>query len=203
MQIKLIGYIAIVSLLPACASAQTHADTVHQRNDCRLASQVVATGHPAPHMDWALQLIGACGRDGGAALAAAIRRTQQSADIPSLDALTQATRTFRDGEVFTAARDVAADRGASIPARVFAFRTMLTALSQGRVLSYAQMTRSDAERACAGLLPSTHDKFTDGSPLPLDARNAAQEVAAALLAGEAAAPPEVMQAARCLMRYTR
>ncbi len=36
-------------------------DSVHHRNNCRLAGQVITTGRPAAHTTWALSYIGACG----------------------------------------------------------------------------------------------------------------------------------------------
>jgi hypothetical protein len=202
MHIKEIGCAVILALLPACATAQVHSETVHQRNDCRLATQILQTGEPEPHTTWALQQIASCGPAGGVALANAIRRTRDSGDAPTLDAISEAARTFRDGEVFAAAVEVAADRTATIPARVFAFRTLITSLSPGRVLSYAQMTRSDVQRACSGLLPSTHDEITAGTALPVNAEEVAREISTQA-AGEPGAPSELVHAASCLVRYTQ
>jgi hypothetical protein len=199
---KLIAHALILAMLPACALAQGHADTVQQRNDCRLAVQIVSTGTPAPHTEWAYEKIASCGTEGAAALESAIRRTRQSRDVSALDAITQSARTLRDGGVYAVSLEVAADPEASVPARVFAFRTLISMLSPGRLLNYEQMTRSDVQRACSGLLPSTHDTFSEGRAMPASPQAAARDVAAQV-AGDATAPPEVVHAARCAMRYTR
>lgn len=199
---KLIACILALTTLPACALAQSRPDTVHDRNECRRAAQIVATGNPASLSVWAYERIASCGTEGGAALAHAIQRLRQSTEIAALDAISQSARTIRDGEVFAASLDVAADPAASAAARVFALRTLVSTLSPGRILSYEQMTRSDAERACAGLLPSSHEMFSEGRPLPANPESLARDVALRV-ARDPSSPAHVVHAARCVLRYAR
>lgn len=199
---KLIACILALATLPACALAQGPPNTVHDRNDCRRAAQIVAAGNPAPHSEWAYERIASCGTEGGPALANAIRRSRQSTEISALDVISRAARTIRDGDVFAASLEVAEDPAASAAARVFALRTVVSTLSPGRILSYAQMTRTDAERACAGLLPSSHETLSEGRPLPAHPESLARDVALRV-AGDPGSPAEVVHAARCVLRYAR
>lgn len=62
-------------LAPACASAQhTIVDSVQNRNDCRLAAQVLTEGVPRTKFKWAASSIHTCPQ-AGVALASALART--------------------------------------------------------------------------------------------------------------------------------
>ena len=65
----LFGLIALLFLVPSAASAQQSRsavpDSVHARNHCRLAGQVVRTGQPATKRAWAWAVLPACGSEGG------------------------------------------------------------------------------------------------------------------------------------------
>ncbi len=202
MNMKLIASLFALAILPACALAQGRPDTVHDRNDCRRAAQIVETGNPAPHSDWAYERIARCGSEGGSAIANALRRSRQSTEVSALDEISKSARTIRDGEVFAASLEVAADPAASAAARVFALRTVVSTLSPGRVLSYEQMTRPDAERACAGLLPSSHETLSEGRPLPVHPESLARDVALRVTR-DRSSPAQVVHAARCVLRYAR
>src|SRR4051794_23983871 len=121
-------------LIPVTAAAQRDAvDPVHLRNDCRLASQVVETGHPAPKLKWALGAIRACTpNEYGAAVAAAVRRERAISDTATLASYWNASRWLIDGQLFSAAMDVANDRNASQESRVFAILALLRMQLDGR-----------------------------------------------------------------------
>lgn len=192
----------LMALLPACASAQTDPENMHARNACRLAVQVVETGHPAPHKRWAFDYVVICGRAGGSALASAIHRTRSVTDTAELEAITRAVRTFRDGAVFNTALDVAGDRSASVPARVIAFRTLLVTLSPGRSLSYANMTTVGMIDSCLGRPRSLHDEVSEGAPLPPRYTELLRDTAARVR-DDPTESAEVRQAARCAARYAQ
>jgi hypothetical protein len=194
--------VLLVTLLPGCAFAQARPDSIHARNDCRLAVQVVETGHPAPHSDWAYEYVVNCGRAGGSALASAMRRARSSSDVAELEAMTRSLRTFRDGEVFVASLEIAGDKSASVPARVLAFRSAIASESPGRTLTYEQMTRRDANGACVGLGGTPHDDITEGAPLPLGHTDRLIELAENVI-GDNNEPAQVRQAARCALRQAR
>jgi hypothetical protein len=193
-------FAVLLALLPACALAQADPESVHARNACRLAVQIVETGHPAPHSQWAFDYVVNCGRAGGDALANAIHRTRRVTDTVELAAVTRSLRTFRDGAVFNAALDVAGDRSATVQARVIAFRTLLVMMSPGRSLSYGQMTSLEENGTCLGRPRGFHDEVKEGAPLP--PRHAELlRVAASRVIEDASVPAELRQAARCAARY--
>lgn len=191
--------IILVLSLPACAAAQ-HAtsDSVHHRNQCRLAAQIVRTGRPEPHQAWAYEWIAHCGREGGDALAAAIRDSRRSSSVEEMEQTTRATLYLTDGQVFEAALDVAGDEAATREARVIAFRTLILAISPGRVLTYAQLSGSN----CFGLPASQHFEAQQGAPLPAD-HGARIAQLATRIATDASAPAEVQRAAACTTLHLR
>ncbi|HEU4640855.1 MAG TPA: hypothetical protein VFS44_00280 [Gemmatimonadaceae bacterium] len=163
----------IATLRPAPAHAQTNADSTYIRRECRLASRIIATGHPAPHERWAEGFITNCGREGGAAIAAGMRALRTETDIAALSRQTIHAHILRDSSVFAVAMEIAADRGASIPARVFAFRSLLFLLKPDRQVSYRDLTGGfdeiGAPRATCAVGSYIADQLQlEGAPLPAD-----------------------------------
>lgn len=199
---KLIACLVAAVLLPACATAQ-RSDSVQARNTCRLALQIVETGHPEPHTDWAYERVAACGSEAGAAVATALRRYRQNRDTVVLDLVSGPARTLRDGRIFEAALEISLDRRASAQARVFAFRTLIHAVAPGIVVGYRELSEpSGSGRGCFGLGQHLHHETITGAPLPPNyvtlIRNAATSVAAE---PEDAAP--VRRAATCTLLHLR
>ena len=190
--ILVLGMMALAESAPAQA-----ADSVKLRNDCRLAAQVLRTGHPAPQRPWALSKILLCGPEGGSALSQAMRDARASADTALHDALTAPASRFRDGTVFQAAVDVAEDVTADPVARVFAFRVLAWALRPNSEISYVDLTGT----RCYGSGPSLHIVVFPGSPLPADyvERIHATTQAVLRLAG---GPATVRRAAACVSMMT-
>lgn len=196
---QIILMLALVLALPACAAAQNAmSDSVQHRNRCRLAAQIVRTGTPAPHAEWAYEFIAYCGSEGGAAVAAGIRESRHSSNVEELEQITRATLDLTDGQVFEAALDVAGDGAGTKEARVIAFRTLIRAVSPGRVISYAQLSAS----SCFGLGAGLHFEAQHGTPLPADYSARIAQLATRI-AADASAPPEVQRAAACTTLYFR
>jgi len=173
--------LVLAACAPRLVAAQERPDSVHHRNDCRLAAQVISTGRPLPRREWALEVIQNC-REGGSALAGAMRESRLSSDTAHLNALTWPAIRLRDGEIFQAAMQIAADRGASTQARVFAIRTLMWSMYPGGGLEYADLADlvQGRPRNCFGHGPSTHTIVTQGTPLPADYVARAKALARAL-----------------------
>lgn len=98
----------------APAQAPESADE-HIRNDCRLAAQIIRTGQPAPHSEWAYSIIRLCDLSGPAALA---ERWQTVADSAELVRLAGASAQFSNRTLFNALAAVVLDHAASVEARL-------------------------------------------------------------------------------------
>jgi hypothetical protein len=98
-------FCAVFGAMPVSAQARENTD-VQLRNDCRLAAQVVRTGHPAPHREWAYGIIRQCGESGPPAVAARWL-TAPPTEGEDLRALIGATAAFRTQDVFDAVATVA------------------------------------------------------------------------------------------------
>lgn len=159
------GLVALAACAPATMTAQANPDSVHHRNDCRLAEQVLSTGHPAPREEWALGVIWNC-RDAGPTLAATLVAAKASMDTAYLNALTAPFIQFRDGHVFAAAFSLVGDRSASVPARVAAIRVLMYAVRPGGYVDPAALPNPRTVN-CFGM-PSPHSEVLNGAALPSD-----------------------------------
>jgi hypothetical protein len=198
MMLRCAPLLTLAACAPRAVLAQDRPDSVHHRNDCRLAAQVISTGQPLPRREWALAVIQGC-REGGPALARAMRESRLSSDTAYLNALTWPAIRLRDGEIFQAAMQVAADRGASTQARVFAIRTLMWSMYPGGGIDYADLADlvQGRPRSCFGHGPSTHTSVTQGAALPVDFVARAKELAKTL-DHDPTEPLPVRRAAVCL-----
>jgi hypothetical protein len=190
------------------SDAQANPDSVKHLNECRLAEQVMNTGHPERHREWARGYIGSCGTETwGRAAAAAVRRSRMSQDRRTLEAEWASAHLLRDSVLFAAAMEIAGDANSSIGARIFAVRYLIRLIDPNPVVTYDLMARGlDAkgrrtspcyERTVAGRLAEY-----PGVPLPADLRG---RIAALLrrVYVDPAQPAEVRSAALCLGRPPR
>jgi hypothetical protein len=185
-------------LLPLSAAGQANPDTVKARNDCRLAVQVVVTGHPAVKTEWAMDFVRQC-TELPTALARAIRDTRASRDTTVLKRVTAPADWLRDGNVYSAASEVLRDRTASPEARVFAIRVLMWAALPGMELDYSHLVDTDADgsRSCGGLGPSLHGEMVRGMPLPSGWEESGRALGRSV-ARDPSEPAPVREAARCL-----
>ena len=198
----LIGVLAL-ALVARTVSAQASPDSVHHRNDCRLAAQTLATGDPAPKTAWALQVIRSCGDQGsiGTTIAAALSRLRFSSDTGQLLPLWNATFGYVDGAVYSAALAVAADASASPTARAVNLLTVLTQLQPDAYVTFQGLFAPTANDRCQ--IGHTYDVPNLKGPiaLPPDAATQASSLAGRIQS-DPNAPALVRAAATCLAQAT-
>ena len=83
-------------------------DSVRHRDNCRLAGQVLQTGHPQPKYKWARDYIILCQVEGPAILAAEWEVV--SADTTRVNRLQRESARFRDVRLYQELRETALDR---------------------------------------------------------------------------------------------
>ncbi|HST59286.1 MAG TPA: hypothetical protein VLK84_11365, partial [Longimicrobium sp.] len=105
---------------------------------CRMAAQVLRTGHPAPRHEWAMDAIRRCDASGPAVLASVWREAAPS-DTTGLDLLFNATRDFNDRRVVDAVAAVARRTGAPETTRIYAFALLFNYAVPGRYLNIEQL----------------------------------------------------------------
>lgn len=116
--------LALVALAAAVVSAPLSAQPGERedprlRNDCRLAAQLLQTGHPAPRRDWALDAIRRCD-DSGPQVLAEVWRSAVPSDPEQLAELFNASRDFNDRRVVDAVADLARRTEAPETSRIYA-----------------------------------------------------------------------------------
>lgn len=183
--------------------AQVNSDSVKHRNECRFAEQVMTTGRPEPHREWARGYIAFCGTESWARAAAnQLRRLSMSEDRSTLEKEWGRVRLLRDSTLFATAFEIARAGSSSVPARVYAIRYLLNVVHPNRLITYGLMVReTDArgyrrgpcfERTAAGRQAEYH-----GVPHPRDFR---ERIAALMrdIHTDPAQPAQVRNAALCL-----
>jgi hypothetical protein len=173
----IIGSLAALYGTPLDAQATSRPDTVQHRNNCRLAVQVLTTGHPANKRYWALAYASTCGPVGGSALAHALEQNRSSATPESLEEVVMVSSEFHDATIFRTALDIARDQSSTRVARIQALRVLYYQLGRGRVDPYESFLV--AERG--EIYPIRHDYPCGvGEPLPTDAAQQALRTAEAI-----------------------
>lgn len=192
--------VSVLALAPVIAHGQESNphDSVQFRNQCRLAAQVIRTGHPAPHRQWASSHITACGGEGGAALAHRLRALRHSFDTAAVRALAAPLSMMRDRHVFEAAMEVGADRRASDVARAYAFRALIPLVSEGASPAFSPWDPRGA--GCNGYV--MHAVMMEGAPLSPGYIEQISTLARRV-ALEGSEPRPVRYAARCVLTYYR
>jgi hypothetical protein len=194
----------LLVVLARPGSAQASSDSVKHRNECRFAEQVMTTGRPEPHCQWARGYIAFCGTESWArAAAAALRRLSTSEDLRTLEKEWARVRLLRDSTLFATATEIANAGSSTAPARVYAIRYLVNIIHPNRLITYDLMVRgTDArgyqrgpcfERTAAGRQAEYH-----GLPQPRDSR---ERIAALLqdIHSDPAQPAQVRSAASCLL----
>jgi hypothetical protein len=124
-------FVCIFALTPGfwsvAARAQSEvSDSVRLRNTCRQAEHAISTGRPAPRLRWAWEVAPACGHDLYTRLLVdSVGGTRHSAVLSAMGPIWQRTLNLRDAALFRMLLDIAGDPGASVPARVLAFRSLV------------------------------------------------------------------------------
>lgn len=202
--VRLTGTTLVLSLaLAKPASAQADPDSVHQVERCRLAAQVVTTGHPQPQELWAFGFVSHCGSVGAAALAQFVRTT---ADSSLLDRTLQASHLLQDATLFDALVTTATSPSSPVYARILSLRSLGYLFAPSALPTYGAYTASggwDLPRACLVGAPMVSPAVPEvGTPLPggyqLTIRTAALGIRA-----DSSAPRDIRAAAYCLDLATR
>lgn len=164
------------------------------RNDCRLAAQVIRTGNPAPHRDWAYGVISQCAQSGPAVIAAAWR--QPPNDEPTVQRLVWATARLRTRCVFAAVANAARERRNSLLVRTYAMEMLYSFAKPGLSLNVQDLLHPRGERP-ARISAVSGDGDVANAP---DLGDAAPEVRAILGEIVASDPdPEIVRIARAVL----
>lgn len=145
--------LVLLFLVPLAACAQAVPDSVHHRNDCRLAHQVLTTGQPAPKLSWSRDYIWTCADEGAIYLESAMRRLASSEDSSNVIPIYDRTAWFRDGRVVTVALEVAGSPTSSRLSRLLSLRTLWWSSHGGFAPISTAWLRSLADPARYGRCP--------------------------------------------------
>jgi hypothetical protein len=170
---------------------------VKHRNDCRLARQVLVTGHPEPKAEWAASYIRDCGtREWAASVSAAARRMRSETDSATLVRVWGGMSWLQDAAVFRASLDVAQDQTASTEARLWAVYALSLLADPAGAYSLHSLVRSGGGgRPCIDGYMTGPREFYMGEPLPVGYRDTIKAAGRAL---SDASDPRLRTAGACL-----
>jgi hypothetical protein len=135
----------LLAAAPGLLAAQDErSDEVHTRNDCRLAAQVIETGHPHPRARWAFETIGRCGEEGPPALAK--RWRDIAADTAEVRDLINASARLRDRRLFDLASSVSRDPSRPDVVRVGAMILLVSYVDPHHLVSFPALAPRDLGR---------------------------------------------------------
>lgn len=188
-------------------SQGSHADAVKHRNECRLAEQVLTTGHPAPHREWARGYIPSCGLDAwGRTAAAEIDRMRREPESPEMGRAWNGLWLLHDANVFRVLMDIATDRSASEAARKRALLTLNAYVRPNESLTGNDFSQplvpvSPRSDPCRRGWASGRQARYDGVPLP---PNYASTIAAlvARLRVDTTEPVVIQRIATCMGEHS-
>lgn len=174
---------------------------VHLRSDCRQAAQILATGHPAPHREWALDVIWECDQSGPPVLVE-MWRTAGSSEA-ELGDLIRRSVNLRDARIYGAVVAVARDQGAPEIKRAAALSLLGRWARPGLDIGFRQFFApgfSTLPENGYEIGVITHDIQESGSdPLTPAVTEEVRQLAAYLAQSDAS--PRVRAAAELLTRY--
>jgi len=193
---------AIMALLVGVSStplrAQANPDSIHLRNDCRLATQILRTGNPANKREWALGTIGWCGRDGVDAFVVDWKSKEANADSQTLADMRYSVYNIRDRVLFETLLSTAQSSNSSTRARVEAWYYLLNQVAPAIYISEAELSGDPTRRFCV-LDFASASQPTELGPLPPDFVEKVD--AAAVQVSTAATDPKVRRFGKCVHDY--
>lgn len=168
---------------------------VHLRNDCRLASQVLRTGHPAPRRQWAWSVIPSCSDSAGSVLAV-VWRAPAERELAQLWGVSYRVRDARlTRAVLTAFRDPSRSRAE----RLVAARVLASHAAPNLVVLQSDLARLQADSVHPPYISIDHADTREGS-VPVTSALVDEIRQALASVGESDADPEVRRSARVLAR---
>lgn len=125
----MIRRLSLVAGLLVCANSaraqgQREAEDAHLRERCRFAAQILTTGEPRAHYDWAVAKIRACDESAGPALAARWSRLDATTSRAALEELAFTSRSIRDQRLMDALVSVATSSSQPVSVRLEAISVL-------------------------------------------------------------------------------
>lgn len=181
-------------------------------SECRTVEQILAPARPEPMASRVLKRLHACPESAGSAIAEALDSLRTVADTVAILRVADLVQYVHDDRLFRVSMDLAADRSASVEARVLAFRSLVWSKAPAHDLAYGSMQLDPAVAKCGpGSLGLCSTSATShfyrgyiqgdlrwpafGRPLPGDYLQRIEEMCTRVVADESE-PALVRQAAR-------
>jgi hypothetical protein len=134
--------LAIVASTPVHSQDRGPSEASHLRNDCRLASQVIRTGHPHTRREWAEQFIDNCPESGPAAFVDVWITVP--ADSARLKWLVNFSSRLRDQRLVNAAAAILRDRSRPDLVRIGAMLLLMRYADPSELIGFSHLSSPPA-----------------------------------------------------------
>lgn len=182
----------------ARAQGRREAQDAQLRNDCRLASQILVTGQPRPHYEWALSFISLCDARGPEALSHLWSETTGDADTVRLERLVFQSQRLRDARLLGALGTALNDAARPAAVRIAALRVLISyvaPLHDANAGSLSQERPTELLRFC--MLNQVVDAVQRDGANPVTRAQIDSIVAGVHEIGSRESNPALRAAARC------
>ncbi|HEX8391287.1 MAG TPA: hypothetical protein VF665_02930 [Longimicrobium sp.] len=132
--------LALAHVQPVASQQAGPVLTAEYRNDCRLAAQMLETGHPQPHRAWSLGIISGCGAEGPATLASVWRSITAGEEIGPL---VRSSLRLRDARLYRQLRETAVDRSRPGAVRAAAMLVLARYTNSGNAIWLSDLVPPD------------------------------------------------------------
>ena len=187
--------LAMASAAPLAAQRSTEANDAKLRANCRLAAQVLETGHPSTHYEWAVNEIRRCEQIAGPALAAHWSALRE-ADRADLKQLMFSSSSMRDQRIFDAVLSVAGSRDVAPIIRLAALSVLVSYADPVLDVSLERLEKPKENELLGHV---THFAPSEGA-VPLAAGDLPALMSLLRTLAEQEPDPQVAAAARYLLR---
>jgi hypothetical protein len=198
--------IALLILIPRPSTAQGNSEKDDDKS-CDKAAKIVRKGHPEKKEMWALDQLVACGSAGARSLVAGMPQYATDTDTLVLDSFFSVADNWRDGAIMNAALSLAGNPNASVQARVFAVRHLVTLVDVNVKFLYGDISATPPVTVSAvdsltlysrPCLAAHGDHAPGNSATPLPANYVAViKAAMATISSASGTPAPVRNAAAC------
>ena len=157
----LLAVLGAVAFISAPLDGQTTTvDSIHHRNNCRLARQVLLHGQPAPKRPWALGYFVTCRSDAVEIVSQTLRQHRTATTFArEFDEVISAASSLSDREIAFASLRVATDNTAGLAARLQALRLLYAQVVPGAQLDYTRLLRLSTSADSASVPGATRERY--------------------------------------------
>lgn len=193
----------LCTALPLSGQGNETSAAVKHRNQCRLAAQVVRTGHPQPHRSGAIEYVAHCENEGPVVLAEQWQTLGGGGQ--DLEDLVFSSKRVRDNRLYQALSRTAADRSRPAAVRAGAMLVLVKYVDPASAIGFSDLVPPDSivHIPRVGGSTTANNQVIGAVPVPGPVGAAVLALLESIGSARSEEPREVWYAAAVLARRVR